>query len=44
MRVAHLLDQRRRAELDELLVADPVLGRTRLAWLGIGRSRRRPPR
>jgi hypothetical protein len=36
MRVAHLLDQRRRAELDELLVADPVLGRTRLSWLGIG--------
>ncbi len=35
-RVAHLLDQRRRAELDELLVADPVLGRTRLARLGIG--------
>jgi len=36
MRVAHLLDQRRRAELDELLVADPVLGRTRLSWLGTG--------
>jgi hypothetical protein len=36
MRVAHLLDQRRQAELDELLVSDPVLGRTPLSWLGIG--------
>jgi TnpA family transposase len=35
-RVAHLLDPRRRAELDELLVTDPALGCTRLAWLGTG--------
>jgi hypothetical protein len=35
-RVAHLLDPRRRAGLDELLSPDPVLGRTRLAWLGTG--------
>src|SRR2546423_5154709 len=35
-RVAHLLDPRRRTELDELLVTDPALGRTRLAWLGTG--------
>jgi hypothetical protein len=35
-RVAHLLDERRRVELDGLLVVDPILGRTRLTWLGIG--------
>nr|WP_267596092.1 DUF4158 domain-containing protein [Carbonactinospora thermoautotrophica] len=34
--VAHLADERRRAELDGLLVPDPALGRTRLAWLGVG--------
>jgi TnpA family transposase len=36
VRVAHLLDPRRQAGLDELLSVDPVLGRTRLAWLGAG--------
>ena len=36
MRVAHLLDHRRRAELDALLVPGPVLGRTPLSWLGTG--------
>lgn len=36
-RVAHLLDPRRRAGLDELLVTDPALGHTRLARLGPGR-------
>ncbi|MGH3259306.1 MAG: Tn3 family transposase, partial [Streptosporangiaceae bacterium] len=35
-RVAHLLDPLRRAELDELVVTDPALGRTRPAWLGTG--------
>jgi TnpA family transposase len=35
-RVAHLLPERRRAELDLLLVPDAYLGRTPLAWLGIG--------
>lgn len=35
-RVAHLLDERRRGELDGLLAVDPTLGRTRLAWLGTG--------
>jgi TnpA family transposase len=35
-RVAHLLTGRRRAELDLLLVPDADLGRTPLAWLGIG--------
>ncbi|GAA4968865.1 hypothetical protein GCM10025331_72300 [Actinoplanes utahensis] len=34
-RVAHLLPERRRAELDLLLVPDAYLGRTPLAWLGI---------
>ena len=34
--MAYLLDPPRRAELDELLVTDPALGRTRLAWLGTG--------
>jgi hypothetical protein len=33
-RVAPLLTLRRQAELDELLAVDPVLGRTRLSWLG----------
>jgi Domain of unknown function (DUF4158) len=41
-RVAHLLDDARRAELDELLVVDPLLGRTRLAWLGIGPTQATP--
>jgi len=36
MRVAHLLDDRRRQELDSLLVVEPMLGRTPLAWLGVG--------
>jgi hypothetical protein len=35
-RVAHLLTDRRRDELDLLLVPDAYLGRTPLAWLGIG--------
>jgi TnpA family transposase len=35
-RVAPLLGRRRQAELDELLAVDPVLGRTRLSWLGTG--------
>jgi len=35
-RVAPLLTPRRQAELDELLAVDPVLGRTRLSWLGTG--------
>jgi hypothetical protein len=41
-RVAHLLDDARRAELDQLLVVDPVLGRTRLAWLGSGPTQATP--
>jgi Domain of unknown function (DUF4158) len=41
--VEHLLDDARRAELDELLVVvDPLLGRTRLAWLGIGPTQATP--
>jgi hypothetical protein len=39
-RVAHLLIDRRRTELDLLLVPDAYLGRTPLAWLGWGRRRR----
>ena len=35
-RVEHLLDARRRAELDGLLVVDPLLGMTPLTWLGRG--------
>jgi Domain of unknown function (DUF4158) len=35
-RVAPLLTLQRRADLDSLLAVDPVLGRTRLAWLGTG--------
>jgi hypothetical protein len=35
-RVAPLLTPDRRAELDSLLAVDPVLGRTRLAWLEAG--------
>lgn len=35
-RVEHLLDSRRMAELDGLLVVDPLLGMTRLTWLGRG--------
>jgi hypothetical protein len=34
--VKHLLSDRRRAELDLLLVPDAYLGRTPLAWLGVG--------
>jgi hypothetical protein len=34
-RVAHLLEPRRRAELDALLVVGPTLGRTSLSWLGV---------
>ena len=35
-RVAPLLGPRRQAELDAMLTVDPVLGRTRLSWLGTG--------
>ena len=35
-RVAPLLTPHRRAELDSLLTVDPVLGRTRMAWLEAG--------
>ena len=35
-RVRHLLSERRCAELDLLLVPDAYLGRTPLAWLGVG--------
>ncbi|WP_349877130.1 Tn3 family transposase [Micromonospora sp. HUAS YX12] len=35
-RVAHMLTDPRRAELDLLLVPDAYLGRTPLAWLGVG--------
>nr|WP_240955908.1 DUF4158 domain-containing protein [Micromonospora sp. HNM0581] len=35
-RTEHLLSERRRAELDLLLVSDAYLGRTPLAWLGVG--------
>src|SRR5260370_1923979 len=35
-RVAPLIGPQRQAELDELLAVDPVLGRTRLSWLGTG--------
>jgi hypothetical protein len=41
-RVEHLLDPRRRGELDGLLVVDPVLGRTR--WPGWASGRRRRTR
>ena len=41
-RIEHLLAPRRRVELDELLVVDPRLGRTRLAWLGIGPTQASP--
>lgn len=41
-RVKHLLDPGRRAELDGLLALDPVLGRTRLAWLGVGPTQANP--
>ena len=43
-RVRHLLTDRRCAELDLLLVRDAYLGRTPLAWLGVGRRRRARPR
>jgi hypothetical protein len=36
VRVAPLLTDRLRDDLDGLLVVDAVLGRTRLAWLGVG--------
>ena len=35
-RMAPMLTERRRAELDRMLAVDPVLGRTRLTWLGTG--------
>jgi hypothetical protein len=41
-RVAHLLSAQRRAELDELLVVDPLVGRSRLAWLGLGPTQASP--
>jgi TnpA family transposase len=42
MRAAHLLTDRRRAELDLLLVPDALLGRSALAWLGIGATSSTP--
>ena len=42
-RVAPLLTLRRQAELDEMLAVDPVLGRTRLSWLGSGSLTVPPP-
>ncbi len=42
MRVAHLLTDRHRAELDLLLVPDALLGRSALAWLGIGATSSTP--
>ena len=36
MGVAVQLGTQRQAELDELLTVHPVLGRTRLSWLGTG--------
>lgn len=42
VRVEHLLAPGRRVELDELLVVDPRLGRTRLAWLGVGPTQASP--
>jgi Domain of unknown function (DUF4158) len=41
-RVAHLLDDERRTDLDRLLVVDPQLGRTPLAWLGTGPTQATP--
>lgn len=41
-RVAHLLSAQHRAELDELLVVDPLVGRSRLAWLGLGPTQASP--
>ncbi|MGX6608240.1 Tn3 family transposase [Micromonosporaceae bacterium Da 78-11] len=42
-RVEHLLQsEQRRAELDGLLVVDPYLGRTPLAWLGTGPTQASP--
>jgi hypothetical protein len=41
-RVEHLVDPHRRAELDGLLVVDPLLGLTRLAWLGRGPTQANP--
>jgi hypothetical protein len=41
-RLAPALTGHRRAELDRLPEVDPVLGRTRLSWLG-GRARRGDP-
>jgi Domain of unknown function (DUF4158) len=41
MRVAHLLDDERRADLDRLLVVDPSLAAPR--WPGWAPGRRRPP-
>ena len=35
-RLAPMLTERRRAELDRMLAVDPVLGRTRLTWLATG--------
>jgi hypothetical protein len=42
-RVEHLVQgEQRRAELDGLLVVDPLLGRTRLAWLNTGPTQATP--
>ncbi len=41
-RVAHLLGDDRRADLDRLLVVDPRLGHTPLAWLGSGPTQATP--
>jgi len=40
--VEHLLNQRRRAELDGLLAVDPQWGVTRLTWLGRGPTQATP--
>ena len=41
-RVAHLVEPTRAAELDRLLVVDPLLGFTRLHWLGRGATQPSP--
>src|SRR5664279_1536978 len=41
-RVAHLVDPTRAAELDRLLVVDPLVGFTRLHWLGRGATQPSP--
>src|SRR5664280_1564045 len=41
-RVAHLVEPTRAAELDRLLVVDPLVGFTRLHWLGRGATQPSP--